>query len=72
MKTNGYVDLIELNKFDPSFNPRLGYDQNTKIIYIISDFSDSRGTGLCPYFSENGKLCRYNIETKEIQEILWY
>lgn len=50
----------------------LYYDKNTKIVYMIFNEKDGyRGYGyMSPYYSENGKLYRYNTEAKVLEEIM--
>jgi hypothetical protein len=55
----------------PMFNEvkiseNLVYDANTKIVYIYY----SAYGGFCPYISENGRFCRFNSETKTVEEIV--
>ena len=42
-------------------------DEDTHILYI--HFNDGESTAICPYYSKNGKLCRYEdgkiIEVEE-------
>lgn len=49
----------------------LSYDINTKIIYYyFKDTAGSKGYGfMSPYYSENGKLCKYDITEKKIIEL---
>ncbi len=46
----------------------LVYDNDTFIVYYCA-WIDARAA-LCPYYSENGYICRYNVETKSIEEII--
>ncbi len=52
-----------------SISDKLYYDNDTKIVYYYK----SRTGGfshLSPYYSENGKLCKYNQSTKQIEELI--
>lgn len=46
----------------------LYYYSTTHIVYIV--FNEYTGYGyMSPYYSENGKLCTYDVENKKIVEI---
>lgn len=49
----------------------LYYYSTTHIIYIVfNEGSNYRGYGyMAPYYSENGKLCVYDVQKKEIIEL---
>ena len=49
----------------------LYYYATTHIVYIaFSEFKGNSGYGyMSPYYSENGKLCTYDINAKQIVEI---
>ena len=49
----------------------LYYYATTHVIYIcFNEYSGDCGYGyMAPYYSENGKLCKYNPENKAIKEI---
>ena len=49
----------------------LYYYSTTHIVYIVfNEFEYQVGYGyMSPYYSENGKLCTYNTNTKQIVEI---
>lgn len=49
----------------------LYYDKDTKIVYLIfNEQSGYAGYGyMSPYYSENGKLYRYDVKLKELEEI---
>lgn len=61
-----HSQLIQIDGYDDLY-----YYESTKIIYIaFNEFSSSVGYGyMAPYYSENGKLCKYDIENKIIKEI---
>ena len=61
-----HSQLIQIDGYDDLY-----YYESTKIIYIaFNEFSASVGYGyMAPYYSENGKLCKYDIENKIIKEI---
>jgi len=46
-----------------NFDYYLVYDVRTKIVYLKSD------RGITNYYSENGKLCKYNPDKDIIEEI---
>ena len=52
----------------------LVYDSETMIVYMYKTYytrtSHVGAAYLCPYYSEHGYLCRYNVETREIEEII--
>ena len=49
----------------------LYYYSSTHVVYIVfSEGARNSGYGyMAPYYSENGKLCVYNAEAKEIIEL---
>lgn len=49
----------------------LYYYSTTHIVYIVfNEYSGNSGYGyMSPYYSENGKLCIYDTNTKQIVEI---
>ena len=49
----------------------LYYYDTTHIVYIVfNECAVNRGYGyMSPYYSENGKLCTYDTNTKQIVEI---
>ena len=49
----------------------LYYYATTHIVYIVfNERAGNRGYGyMSPYYSENGKLCTYDTNTKQIVEI---
>ena len=49
----------------------LYYYSTTHIVYIVfNEYAASNGYGyMSPYYSENGKLCTYDVENKKIVEI---
>ena len=49
----------------------LYYYATTHIVYIVfNECAVNRGYGyMSPYYSENGKLCTYDTDTKQIVEI---
>lgn len=49
----------------------LYYYSTTHVVYIVfNECAGHSGYGyMSPYYSENGKLCTYNIDTKQIVEI---
>ena len=49
----------------------LYYYSTTHIVYIVFNEAEYQaGYGyMSPYYSENGKLCTYDIDTKQIVEI---
>lgn len=48
----------------------LYYYSTTHIVYIIFNERDEKGYGyMSPYYSENGRLCTYDTNTKQIIEI---
>ena len=49
----------------------LYYYSTTHVIYIVFNEAEYQaGYGyMSPYYSENGKLCTYDIDTKQIVEI---
>lgn len=49
----------------------LYYYSTTNIVYITSNYCVGNiGYGyMAPYYSENGKLCTYDVDTKQIVEI---
>ena len=49
----------------------LYYYSTTHVVYIIfNEYVASSGYGhMSPYYSENGKLCTYDTNTKQIVEI---
>ena len=63
--------LIQIYKHDYA-EGTLVYDQNTKIVYYYFSQTLSQNNSrayMCPYYSENGNLCRFNVETEKIEEI---
>lgn len=54
-------------------NDRLYYDQTTGIVYfwngVFSIAKNSNSTTPTPYYSENGKLCRYDPVSNTMEEI---
>ena len=56
--------LIQIDEYDDLY-----YYESTKIIYIIFNSSIASYGYMAPYYSENGKLCKYDIENKMIKEI---
>lgn len=50
----------------------LYYYSTTHIVYIVfNEFESQVGYGyMSPYYSENGKLCTYDTNTKQIVEIV--
>lgn len=50
---------------------RYVYDADTKIIYIETETGKyGTRTNYTEFYTENGNLCRYNIETGEFEEII--
>lgn len=49
----------------------LYYYSTTHVVYIVfNECAGNSGYGyMSPYYSENGKLCTYDIDTKQIVEI---
>lgn len=49
----------------------LYYYSTTHVVYIVfNEYAASTGYGyMSPYYSENGKLCTYDTNTKQIVEI---
>lgn len=48
-------------------NTNLIYDKNTKIIYYYNETHYYFVS--IPYYSENGKLCKYNEQEQKIEEL---
>ena len=68
--TNSYfVNLVEKGFSD---SIKLVYDSETHIVYYYQNYNYTKtaAAALCPYYSANGYLCRYNTETKKIEEII--
>ena len=59
-------EFVEITDYD-FFEGYLVYDRNTKIVYYQT--KGRSNSWLCPYYSENGNLCRFNEETGIIEEI---
>ena len=49
----------------------LYYDINTKIVYVIfNEYTGSSGYGyMSPYYADNGKPYKYNVEKNCLEEI---
>ena len=49
----------------------LYYYSTTHVVYIVfNEYAGNSGYGyMSPYYSESGKLCTYDINTKQIVEI---
>ena len=58
-----------------SSNDNLYYDKDTKIVYYLLSTNQhfgQQGYGygyMSPYYSENGNICKYNLNTNKIEEI---
>lgn len=53
-------------------NNDLAYDINTKIVYYYFRYKPTGYAGygyMSPYLSENGNICRYDVEAQQIIEI---
>lgn len=61
VNNKGFTNITEI----------LSYDSNTKIIYyLINDGKGYSSVGyMSPYYSENGKLCKYNVKEQKIEKI---
>ena len=70
MANSHFIDVSETNEYYK--NMRLVYDSETKIIYYYQSyhFNQTAASSLCPYYSANGYLCRYNTTTNQIEEII--
>lgn len=60
---------VEVTNLTDNWNSSLDLvaDENTGIIYYYYNGTGNQGDSLCPYYSENGKLCRF--EDGKIVEI---
>ena len=72
------LETKELRNYDASSHliaiegeKDLYYYSTTRVIYIVfNEGVDHRGYGyMSPYYSENGKLCIYDAQRKEIVEL---
>lgn len=70
MSNRHFIDVVETS--DYYRDTKLVYDSETNIIYYYQyyHFNNSAASSLCPYYSANGYLCRYNTETNQIEEII--
>ena len=66
IKTNGTSKLISIEGEDDLY-----YYDPTHIVYIVfNECIGNLGLGyMSPYYSENGKLCTYDTNTKQVVEI---
>lgn len=70
MANSHFVDVINTNS--KSSVMRLVYDSETKIVYYYQNYHYTKiaSASMCPYYSENGYLCRYNTDTNQLEEII--
>lgn len=61
--------LVHLHQIE-SDREDLYYDDETGIVYFLFDLgvADCKTGYMCPYYSKNGKLCKY--ENGQIMEIM--
>lgn len=59
-----HSQLVQIDEYDDLY-----YYESTKIIYIIFNSYIASYGYMAPYYSENGKLCKYDIDNKMIKEI---
>lgn len=75
IKTYGKVTPDVLNEYNARLLPtefdHLSYDKETKIVYYyFTNRSNQTGYGfMSPYYSENGKLVKYDIDSKTLVEL---
>ena len=70
MANSNFIDVVETSPYDTSM--KLVYDSETHIVYYYQNYKYDKkaASSLCPYYSANGYLCRYNVETNQIEEII--
>lgn len=66
-KIDTKVNLKYINSSDTVSS--LLYDTRTYIVYADMKYYKGDVLGVFPYYSENGKLCKYDPETNTISEI---
>ena len=59
-------------RLQPTMMQDLYYDTNTKIVYILfNEYAGSSGYGyMSPYYAPNGLPYVYNIQNKNLEEIV--
>jgi len=70
---SGWHNLVDIQPQDELYKMlHLVYDDQTFIVYYYDGWSsDHKAVAyMCPYYSNNGYLCRYNTDTKQIEEII--
>ena len=67
-----HSELIDIGNKGHNNHETLVYDSNTYIVYYYFKTQGTKYSGayMCPYYSSNGNLCRYNIDTGKIEEIV--
>ena len=70
MANSHFIDVIETDPYNDDM--KLVYDSETHIIYYYQyyRYSQKAVSSLCPYYSANGYMCRYNTDTNQIEEII--
>ena len=68
----GYRNLVDIEDQGSMPYAHLVYDSETFIVYYKYQYKYTKVAAayLCPFYSENGRLCRYNVLTSEIEEII--